>query len=286
MKRSILILLGSLLVCAGACSAQEWPYFVTYAHDLEEPGNLEFEFKTTAGSPRFGNSFVGETVEFEYGAKAWWTTELYLSGQRTSNDSTIFTGFRWENRFRPISREHFINPVLYFEYENLNRADRSLLEVTGHDSISDLRLSNAQGRSETERSLEMKLILGSNVKGWNISENFISEKEMNDSEPWEFGYAVGASRPLASAASAKPCLLCRENFSAGAELYGGLGDLDGLGLKATSHYAAPTVVFNIPRGPVLSFSPGFGLNDNSVGVIYRFKLSYEIPQLFSRIRGK
>ena len=27
-------------------------------------------------------------MEFEYGAKAWWTTELYLSGQTTANDST------------------------------------------------------------------------------------------------------------------------------------------------------------------------------------------------------
>ena len=120
-------------------------------------------------------------MELEYGAKAWWTTELYLSGQHTSNDSTIFTGFRWENRFRPFWHDHFINPVLYVEYENLSKADRSLLEITGHDSISDLRLSNAQGKTETERSLELKLILSSNVKGWNISENFITEKDLNES---------------------------------------------------------------------------------------------------------
>ena len=134
--------------------AQEWPYFVTYSHDLEEPDNLEVALKTTQATPKFGNFFSGATLELEYGARGWWTTELYLSGQHTSNDSTVFTGFRWENRFRPLLRDHFINPVLYFEYENLNRADRSLLEVVGHDSISDLRLSNAQGRSDTERELE------------------------------------------------------------------------------------------------------------------------------------
>jgi hypothetical protein len=83
------------------------------------------------------------------------------------------------------------------------------------------------------------------------------------------------------AASPRPCVFCRENFFGGLELYGGLGDLDGFGLKATSHYLAPTVTFNIPHGPALSFSPGFGLNDNSVGVIYRVKLSYEIQQAFS-----
>ena len=167
---------------------------MTYSHDLEEPDNLEIALKTTQATPKFGNFFSGATLELEYGARGWWTTELYLSGQHTSNDSTVFTGFRWENRFRPLLHDHFINPVLYFEYENLNRADRSLLEVVGHDSISDLRLSNAQGRSDTERELEMKLILSSNAKGWNISENFIAEKNLNESEPWEFG-TPWVSRP-------------------------------------------------------------------------------------------
>jgi len=267
------------LVAVSHSTAQEPAYFVTYSHAMEEPGNLEISFKGVQGSPKSGNPFVSETLELEYGAQAWWTTELYLAGQHTSNDSTIFTGFRWENRFRPLFREHFINPVLYVEYENINQGDRSLLEVVGHDSISDLRASNALGRAETERELESKLILSSNFRGWNVSENFISEKVLNASEPWEFGYALGVSRPLALASGARPCVFCRENFAIGAELYGGLGDLDGFGLKGTSHYAGPTVAFNIPRGPTVSFSPNFGLNDNSAGVLYRFSVSYEIQQL-------
>ena len=279
MKPSAILCFLAVFLWAASCHAQEKPYFVTYSHDLEEPDNLEIALKTTQATPKYGNFFTGATLELEYGAKGWWTTEVYLSGQHTSNDSSIFTGYRWENRFRPLLHDHLINPVLYFEYENLSRADRSLLEVTGHDSVADLRLTNAQGRSETERSLEMKLILSSNAKGWNISENFIAEKDLNEGEPWEFGYALGVSRPLALAASGKPCVFCRENFSAGAELYGDLGDLDGFGLRATSHYLAPAVAFNIPRGPTVSFSPGFGLNANSVGVIYRVKVSYELQQI-------
>lgn len=279
MKLSATLCFMVLFLWGGSCCAQEWPYFVTYSHHMEEPGNLEIAFKGVQGSPQYANSFVGGTIELEYGATGWWTTEVYLSGQTTSNDSTIFTGWRWENRFRPLPREHFINPVLYVEYENINRADRSFLEVMGHDSISDLRLTNAQGRSETERSLELKLILSSNAKGWNFSENFITEKELNEPEPWEFGYAVAVARPLALAARAKPCVFCPENFSAGAELYGGLGDMDGFGLRATSHYLAPTLAFGIPRGPTITFSPAFGLNDNSVGVLYRFKVSYELQQI-------
>ena len=286
MKLISAVCLLTLLSLATSVAAQEWPYFVTYSHALEEPGNLEVELKGVQASPKYGNPFSSGIIEFEYGATAWWTTELYLSGQHTSNDSTVFNGYRWENRFRPLFREHFINPVLYVEYENLNQADRSLLEIVGHDSISDLRLPNAEGRSVTERELELKLILSSNVRGWNISENFISEKNLTEPEPWEFGYALGVSRPLSLTASSRNCFFCRENLSAGAELYGGLGDMDGFGLEATSHYAGPTVAFSIPRGPTVSFSPNFGLNANSVGVIYRFKVSYEFQQIFSHFHRR
>jgi hypothetical protein len=264
------------------CAAQEPPYFVTYSHAMEEPGNLEIEFKGTQAAPQHDNRFGGGTVEFEYGAKAWWTTEVYLSGQTTAKDSTIFTGFRWENRFRPLLSEHWINPVLYFEYEDANTADRSFLEIVGNDGVDDLLLTNAQGRSDVEREMEMKLILSSNAKGWNFSENFITEKNLQTSEPWEFGYAVAASRPLTLRAGARECAFCRENFAAGAEMYGGLGTLDSFGLKATSHYVAPTLGWNIPRGPTLTFSPSLGLNDNSMKVLWRVGVQYEFQQFFSR----
>jgi len=78
--------------------------------------------------PKAGNPFVATALEFEYGVKAWWTTELYLDGQATAGESTVFTGFRLENRIRPLLREHWINPVLYFEFEDINGADKALLE--------------------------------------------------------------------------------------------------------------------------------------------------------------
>ena len=99
----------------GAAPAQENPYFVAYDHFLEEPGNLEIEYFSTFGTQRGGNDFHAYWMEFEYGATAWWTTEFYLDGQTTFGDSTLFTGLRWENRFRVLKREHFINPVLYVE---------------------------------------------------------------------------------------------------------------------------------------------------------------------------
>jgi len=270
-------------LCPDALYGQEKPYFVTYSSDLEEPGNLEVSSKTVQSAPQYGNPFVSETLEFEYGAKAWWTTEVYLTGQHTFNDSTVFGGWRWENRFRPLPTQHAVNPVLYAEYEDVNLAEKSLLEVTGHASVSDFLLTNAQARAALERSLELKLILSSDYKGWNFAENFIAEKDFS-SDPWEFGYALGISRPLALAASAKRCVFCRENFAAGAELYGGLGDANSFGLNATSQYLGPAVIFNIPNGPSITFGTDFGLNANSLGVIYRFNVSYEFQQVFRRLQ--
>jgi hypothetical protein len=262
--------------------AQELPYFVTYSQHMEEPGNLEIETKNAIGKPQDSSRFLGGSMEFEYGAKAWWTTELYLDGSAVAQDSTIFTGFRWENRFRPLAREHWINPVLYVEFENINAADKSLLEVVGHDGAADLTDPHALARQEKLREIEVKLILGSNFNGWNVSENVIFEKNLNNN-PWEFGYAIGASRPLKLAASAKKCSFCAQRFAAGVEMYGGLGDRYTLGLHDTSHYLGPAINWSSPKGLTLSFSPQFGLNDHSVPCLYRFGISYEVGQVFERM---
>jgi hypothetical protein len=262
------------VLCPSAVRAQESPYIVAYDHYLEEPGNLEVEYFSTFGTQRGGNDFHAFWVEFEYGATAWWTTELYLDGQTTFNDSTLFTGVRWENRVRPLKREHFVNPVLYIEYEHKSDADKILKEVEGLDVESDFLAPNSQGRKNYGHELEFKLILSSTVKGWNFTENTIASKNLSN-HPWEFGYALGASRPLALKASPKRCTFCREKFSAGVEMYGGLGDRYNFGLHNTSHYVAPVSAWNLPSGWTLRLSPGFGLNDNSHKFLLRWGVSRE-----------
>ena len=265
---------------------QEPPYFVTYSSVLEEPGNLELENQNIAAAPKNANKFFAPTIEFEYGVTAWWTAEAYLQGQATQNDSAIFTGFRFENRFRPLPREYWINPVLYVEYEDTNGADKSFLEITGNDTAASLQVPNAISRKEVARTVEGKLILSSYARGWNFSENMIAEKAVNGNNPWEFGYALAASRPLALAGSPKLCVLCGQNIAAGAELFGGLGTRYTFGLNRTQHYAAPTIALNTPLGWTFKFSPELGLNDNSVGVLWRFGTSYEIQQFRDMFRRK
>ncbi|MGB9467450.1 MAG: hypothetical protein WBR10_20245 [Candidatus Acidiferrum sp.] len=264
--------------------AQENPYIVAYDHYLEEPGNLEVEYFSTFGTQRGSNDFHAYWMEFEYGATAWWTTEFYLDGQSTLGDSTVFTGFRFENRFRVLKREHFINPVLYVEYESISGADKILKEVEGHDVESDSADRNAALRQEHNHEFEFKLLLSGTHKGWNFTENTIATKNLSN-DPWEFGYAIGASRPLALKASAKRCSFCRQNFIAGAEMYGGLGDRHSFGLHDTSHYFAPVVAWNLPSDWTLRLSAGFGLNDNSHRFLLRWGVSREITGFGSMVKN-
>ena len=271
-------LLGSYVL------AQESPYIVTYDHYLEEPGNLDVEYFSTFGTQRGANDFHAFWMEFEYGAKAWWTTELYLDAQTTFHDTTLFTGFRWENRFRVLKHEHFINPVLYIEYEQKNGADKILKEVEGHDIEADYADVNAALAQERDQELEFKLLLSKTFKGWNFAVNPLAGKNLAAGHPWEFGYAVGVDRPLALAASANRCNVCRENFITGVEMYGGLGDADSFGLHETSHYLAPAVAWNLPSGWTLRLSPGFGLNDNSHSFILRWGVSREFAGFGEAVR--
>ncbi len=279
-KRSYAIVAGYCLLLPIAWSG-EGPFFIIYTHQMEEPRNLEIAMKNVAGRPRDGNLFLGVITELEYGVTGWWTTEFYLDGQATRHESTVFTGYRWENRFRLLSGEHWINPVLYVEFENISGADKGLLEIVGHDGEADFASPNAEARLEKKREVEAKLILGSHIKGWTIAENFIAEKNVRHA-PFEFGYAIGASRPLAFAARPERCNMCPENFQVGAEMYGGLGTHSRFGVHDTSHYVGPTMAWTLANGTRFTFSPSFGTTESSARLLVRFGVSYEVAQ-FGRL---
>ena len=272
-----------MLVSPGA-RAQETRYFVTYSHHLEELGTLEVETYSIYGTQKGGGDFIAPWTEVEYGVTAWWTTELYLDSQATFGEGTVYTGERWENRFRPLMHEHWINPVVYVEFENISDADKTMKEVVGSDNQFDHAVPNSKASQEHKHEIETKLILSSDYKGWNISENFVAEKNLGHA-PWEFGYATGASRPIRLAATPRPCNFCAENFVFGAEMYGGLGTTDALTLSGSSHYFAPIGAWQLPNGVTLSVSPGFGLNDNSHRFLLRWGMSYEISGFSRKVKS-
>jgi hypothetical protein len=93
---------------------------------------------------------------------------------------------------------------------------------------------------------------------------------------------------LALKASPKLCNLCRENFIAGVEMYGGLGDRHSFGLHDTSQYIAPVVAWNLPSDWTFRLSPGFGLNDNSHAFLLRWGIAREFSgfgQMVERLLG-
>jgi len=272
-----------LITLVPLSSGQESPYFVTYDHHMEEPGNLEIETFSTMGIPRSGQNFYAAPyMEFEYGVTGRWTSELYIEAQGTAGDSTVFTGWRFENRFRPLKREHFLNPVLYLEYEHISEASRIQKEIVGGGP--DVTSPNSELHPVKAHELETKLIVSSTVHDWNIAGNFIVEKNLSESEGFEFGYAFGFARPLASLASGRECRLCRENFIAGLEFYGGLGSTeDGFSVHDTAHYVAPGVSWQLSDNGSFHFSPGFALTHEGSPVLIRFGYSYELRGFGSKV---
>jgi hypothetical protein len=284
MKRFYLTSLLLPILLRFPSAAQESPFFVTYTHHMEEPGNLDLEFSTTNGLPRSGQrSYIAPFMELEYGVTARWTSELYLESQSTSGDSPVFTGWRWENRYKVLGREHWINPVLYLEYEDLNEASRIQKEIEGGGP--DFTSPSSVLPPTRDHELEGKLILSSDYHDWNISENFILAKNFSQSEGIEFGFAFGISRTLGTLASARDCHFCRENFSLGAEVYGGLGSTLDFGVHDTAHYIAPVISWAVSDNSTLRLSPGFGLTHETNPVLIRFGYTYEI-QGFSQHAAK
>lgn len=261
--------------------AQDRAYFVTYDHYLEEPGNLEVALASTVGVPRGGRSgYAAPWLELEYGVKGWWTTELYLEGVATRRDGSGFTGWRWENRFRPLKGEHAVNPVFYVEYESINEASRIQKEVVGAGSLPFEPIGDL--RAEHAHELEAKLILSSAVAGWNVAENFVLEKNLSEDEGVEFGYSVGIARSLGGIASGTTCRFCRENFVAGVEAFGGLGTSLDRTLTDTRHFVAPVVAWRLSDRSTLKASTAFGLTEASDRFLVRVGWSYELPLRRSR----
>lgn len=273
---SILVFAALLAAVARPAVAQERAYFVTYDHYLEEPGNLEIAVATTTGVPKNGDAaYSAPWLELEYGVTGWWTAEFYLEGVTTRGDGNGFTGWRFENRFRPLKGEHRVNPVIYVEYESINEASRIQKEIVGAGRLPFEPIDEL--REEHAHELEGKLILSSVVGAWNVAENIIVEKNLSESEGVEFGYSVGASRALGGLASGTSCRFCAENFVVGAEAFGGLGSTEAFARAEQRHYIAPVVGWHLGPRTTFKASVGFGLTDASDRYLVRAGFAYELP---------
>jgi hypothetical protein len=276
MRRLLPLAALCCLAAPASAVAQDRAYFVTYDHYLEEQGNLEIAVANTGGLPRGGHSaYNAPWLELEYGVRGWWTTEFYLEGIASAHDGSGLTGWRVENRFRPLEGEHRFNPVFYVEYEHTNEASRIQKEVVGSGALDFEPIADL--RREYTRELEAKLIVSSALRSWNVSENFIVEKNLSEDEGLEFGYSVGVSRSLGSLARGEACRFCAENFVAGVEAYGGLGSTQSASLGETRHYVAPVLAWRATPRSTFKASVGVGVTRSSDRFLIRLGWATELP---------
>lgn len=281
-SRSWLLSVLFLIACHTGF-AQESPYFVTDHHHLPDHGALGLANYNVFGDPKIGNGFLGSVLEFEYRPLKWWSTEVQLEGQSTLNDSTVFTGYTWVNKFKLAPRNRWINSVLSIGWEDTNEANKSIVEIEGHADEDDFNLRNDVARRLQEHEIEAKLVLSRDHKGWNFAGNLIAVKNLAG-EPWQFGYSLGISRPLSTAEAKDHCTFCRKSVAAGFEFYGGLGDAHSFGLQNTSHYLGPVMSWQLTDRMSLKAGPHFGLTRESLHALVHFAVVYDIPDFGNRIR--
>jgi hypothetical protein len=249
-----------LLGAAATAEAQERPYFVTYSEHLEEKGDLEVSILSTVGTPKDGAGYVAPWMEFEYGITSRWTAELYIEGVTVHNDASAYTGWRIENRVRPFAGDHFLNPVLYVEYESINEASRIQKEVVGEGRFPDEPVREMKHQHAHE--LEGRVILSKYVANWEIAGNVILEKNLSEDEGVEFGYATGTWKKF-------------RKFMAGVEAYGGLGATLAAD-EETRHFIAPLIAWRPMKNMMFKASVGFGLTDVSDRYLVRVGYSIEL----------
>jgi hypothetical protein len=257
-------------------------YFVTDHHHLPEAGTLGIANYSVLGAPRNGNGFLASQVELEYRITNWWGTQVQFDGQTTWSDSTLFTGFSWTNKFKLFPNNHLLNAALVVGLDKGNAADKSIAEIEGRTPEVDFNSSNSELRKMHEHEVELKLIISRDHKGWNFAGNIMAAKNMAG-EPWEFGYSLGASRPLSTADGDGPCVVCRKSVSAGLEFYGGLGDVHSIGLQNTPHYLGPEMSWKLTDRLAVKVGPHFGLTPQSQQFLVHFGVIYDIPKFNQRM---
>ena len=74
---AVLCLLAVLSVAKSVAPRNGLTSSPTLTACLEERGNVKMKFRRHKLRPEnFGNAFSSATIEFEYGATGWWTTEV------------------------------------------------------------------------------------------------------------------------------------------------------------------------------------------------------------------
>lgn len=297
--KKLVMLIGFLvwgmgsLIPPNVLFAQEG-YFTTYGHEVEK-GEIEFMLMIDHTSPskvdreEGQRNFLSQMPKIGYNPTDQLELELMVeSFQEFGTGISKFTGFRFETRYRLFKKEVFLNPTIYFEFEDLDPETRFKMETSGWMIPPYEEKAEEPKR---EKILESRFILSQNIGNWNIAFNWINETDTRTGAT-PFGYSMGAMYKLTpyeasiyscpmhpDVVSDKPgeCSKCgmkltgkgdKKNIVASTltfEFLGGLGDNKKMGIIPwrQEHYFQPGIMFHLQSG--LMFSTGFaiGLTDAS-----------------------
>ncbi|MGI9403329.1 MAG: hypothetical protein ACR2OF_02325, partial [Hyphomicrobium sp.] len=226
--------------------------------------------------------YAAQLLEIEHGVTDYWTTALYFEGVKIDGEDYEFGGWRFENRLRLFNYGHFLNPVLYVEYEYLKPAHRYIRAVTGRTDEGE-----EEGEEKAEHEIESRLILGHDFSDrFNVAFDWINETNL-ESGKWEFGYATGLNYTFYEAESGgekhKGGRLGSKSWDVkkltlGLEAYGGLGD-SVLGLTfdpdKTKQYVGVNLRAELENHIQLGIGGAFGLTGDSENAILRLVAGYE-----------
>jgi hypothetical protein len=221
---------------ASRAHADRRAYGVTYEAVTAPQGELDVETWSTfapRGEVDGGPSSRGvrEMIELEYGITDHWDVALYnMLDMITSGDTESgYAGLKLETRYRPSDRGEWpVDPVLYFEFQQLFRGDAN-------------------------QKYEAKLIVAKDLGNVNLAANVALEQERLTVPAWntEVEYAAGASYALTPA------------WMIGGELFGKAetGEMGGIENRS---WAGPAVSWagggrGVLRGVWVTLAGGAGL---------------------------
>ena len=209
-------------------------YILNQSYYTSKKGELELELYNDLNMPNKDTDDTWNSkhqVELEFGVTDHLQLSVYEVAAWDREKDWHQEEWKLEGKYRFLEAGELpVDIALYAEYANPN----------GHNDVSS-------------DEMELKLILGKNIGDWNVTGNFITEREINQHEDWQFEYTLGAHYPV------KP------NLHLGLELKGTLGNSDEFGPNADNHelQLMPVVGFSPTPKTKILFGPAFGLTRNT-----------------------
>ncbi len=233
VRRSVLTLAavaGILVLAPRPAHADLRDYLFNQGYYTPKKGEFEVELYNDYNFTDLENSDEDSSkhqVELEYGLTNHLMLAYYEVYGWNRQDDFDRDELKVETKYRFFEAGELpVDIALYAEYVNPD----------GHREI----------RSD---EMELKLILSKNIGSWNVTGNFIGEREINQHDPWALEYTLGVSYPV------------HPKVKLGLEIKETLGKNNNLGIHRADHefQLMPVVAASFTPHSRILFGPAFGL---------------------------